>query len=305
MADLNLFYVIKPITVTDSMLISTTVAETDYAEYSAGTSYALGARVIVAATHKVYESLVASNVGNAPASNPTKWIEVSATNRWKPFDTSFSTQVLPNATTMSYQLRPGIAVTSLAVLNCSSVASLRIRVVDPTYGTVIDRTVSMSSLPPTSDWAAWFFSPRIDKTQTVHIDLPNLPNADIYLDFTGPTTMAVGVILLGNLRTFSMGVKYGAKLGIQDYSVKSKNSFGDTTLTVRAFAKRANFDLILVNSEVDALQNFLTSVRAVPCLWLGTNYYESTAIYGIYKDFSIVLSYFAHSDCSIEIEGLT
>ena len=46
---INRLTVVKPIAVVPSMLISTDVPETDYAEWAAGTTYAIDDRVIVAA----------------------------------------------------------------------------------------------------------------------------------------------------------------------------------------------------------------------------------------------------------------
>jgi hypothetical protein len=73
----------------------------------------------------------------------------------------------------------------------------------------------------------------------------------------------------------------------------------------RAFAKRANFDLILEKYETDQLQNFLSDIRATNVLWIGTDEYESTTVFGFYKNFDILISYPERSDCSLEIEGLT
>ena len=55
---------------------------------------------------------------------------------------------------------------------------------------------------------------------------------------------------------------------------------------------------------VDRLQNILAGYRATPILYIGTDEFGSTAILGFYKDFSIAISYFAYSVCTIEIEGL-
>lgn len=77
-----------PITFTDADLIYTDVTEDDYAAWNSGTTYAKGARVIRTTTHKIYESLQASNLNKTPESQPTWWIEVSATNRWKLLDGS-------------------------------------------------------------------------------------------------------------------------------------------------------------------------------------------------------------------------
>ena len=76
-------------------------------------------------------------------------------------------------------------------------------------------------------------------------------------------------------------------------------------LVQRAFAKRADFELMVSADEVDSLQNFLSDVRAVPCLWIGSTEYEATTVFGFYKTFDILISYPTQSDCSLQIEGLT
>ncbi len=48
---------IAPVVMTDAMLVSSTVPEADYPVWSASLVYGVGTRVIVLATHKIYESL--------------------------------------------------------------------------------------------------------------------------------------------------------------------------------------------------------------------------------------------------------
>lgn len=298
----------QPVTVTDAMLISTDIPENDYPAWAVGTTYTSGQRVILTSTHKVYESLQNANVGKSPITEPTWWIEVGPTNRWKCFDTSNSTQTVSVGTSppkISYTLRTGQAITSFAVLNVANATSLRVRLVDPVYGAVYDKTVDFSALPLASSWWAWFFGQKRRPTQHVALDLPAYPNADLIVEFSGGAGLAVGVIMFGQQQRYGLGIRYGARVGIQDYSRKETNEFGDTDLVVRAFAKRANFDLFIDKEEVDPLQNYLSSVRAVPCLWVGTNDYESTVVFGFYKNFDILISYPDHADCELEIEGLT
>ncbi len=306
MSSMHAITVVRPIAVLPSMLVSTDVPETDYAEWASGTTYAKDDRVIVAAQHKVYQSLADSNTGNNPAAVaiPPKWIEVGPTNRWKPFDKSVSSQVV-QADAISYRIKPGQAVTSLGVLNIKGGVSLRARVIDPTHGTVYDKTVALSRSPIAPGWWAWFFGERRAPTQVLLQDLPSYPGADILIDITGTAELAVGVILIGQQRQFSMGVRMGARVGIQDYSRKERNEFGDVMLVERAFARRASFSMLLTAAEVDAFNQFLTDVRATPCLWIGSSRYESTTVYGFYKNFDIVISYFNYSDCELELEGLT
>jgi hypothetical protein len=99
MADL---YCNVPIELTDTDLLYTDVTEDDYAVWNSGTTYAAGDRVIrtTSTTHKVYESLQGSNLNKTPESEPTWWIEVAATNRWRCLD-----QTLFQRTTVSGTMR--------------------------------------------------------------------------------------------------------------------------------------------------------------------------------------------------------
>lgn len=296
--------VIKPTSVTDAMLISTDVPEDDYPVWSSATTYALGARVIVVADHSVYESLQATNTAHTPSTSPTWWIRVGPTNRWKLFDTSNSTQTV-KASSMSYTLKPGNAITAVGVLNLTGATSIRVRLIDPTYGTVYDKTTDLSALPELSDWWHWFFGVRSSPSLNVLTDLPSFPDSQLTVDITGTVDLAVGVLIFGQAASIGIGIEYGARVGIQDYSRKETNEFGDIVLVQRAFAKRANFDMKLTKGETDSIQSILANLRATPCLWIGSSLYESTIIYGFYKDFDISISYPTYSDCSIEIEGLT
>lgn len=303
---MNALQIVQPMALTDAMLIATNVTEADYAAYAAGTTYGDGDRVIVVATHKVYESLQPSNVGHDPtlAASATWWIEVSPTNRWKAFDGSNSSQTA-RSTSITYQIRPGVAITSVAMLNLTGATSVRIRLVDGVYGTVYDKTTDLSALPSSPSWWAWTFGARVAPSLSVATDLPSIPTADLYIDLAGGTDLAVGVILFGQMRAIGLGVQHGARLGIQDYSRKETNDYGDTVLVQRAFAKRANFDIPVEKLEVDRTATYLASLRATPCLWIGSAQYESTVIYGFFKDFEVTIAYATMSDCSLQIEGLT
>lgn len=296
--------VVKPLEISDAMLISTDVPEADYADWSAGITYALGDRVIVAAEHKVYESLQAGNLNNA-VSNPLWWIVVSPTNRWKLFDASNSTQTAQASGSMSYVLRPQSAVSALAALNLNNATAIRVRLSHPTYGALYDETVDLTAKPAAADWWNWFFGARKAPSQHIALDFPALPGADITVDLTGGSDLAIGVLLLGQIVTLGLGVEYGARVGIQDYSRKETNDFGDFVLVRRAYARRASFDLMLAAGDVDSVQTLLAELRATPCLWIGSALYESTVIFGIYKQFDVLIAYPTYSNCQLELEGLT
>lgn len=298
--------VVKPVVVTDAMLTGTNVPEADHAAWSAATTYALGDRVIVTSVgvHKIFESLAPANLNKNPVTEPTWWIEVSATNRWKVFDLSNSSQTA-QATSMWYEVTPGQSINAVAVLNLRNVQSVRYRLTDPSFGVVYDRTYTLNSITALASWYAWFFGGRTEQPQHIALDLPSYPNATLRVDFAGGAQMAVGVLLMGQQKSIGLGVQHGARVGIQDYSRKETSEFGDTVLVQRAFAKRASFQMLLSNADLDNTQSLLASVRAVPCLWIGSSRYAATVVYGFFKEFDIAINYADYSDCSIDLEGLT
>jgi hypothetical protein len=297
--------IVRPLVITSAMLVASDVAEADYPAWSAGTTYALGARVIVPGLHRVYESAQNGNTGNAPQTAVAHWTDRGATNRWRAFDDSVSTRT-QQTTSISYRIRPGQAVQSVAALNLVGASSIRIRVVDPVFGVIYDTTRSLAGHMLEVSWWEWFFGARTNPKQSIHTDLPGSPTSDILIDLQGTDELAVGVIALGQVRTFSLGTKAGARLGFLDFSRKERNEYGDTILVERPFARRATFPLLLLASEVDAFIDYLAEVRAKPCLWIGSNgRYESMTVYGICKSFDVVLSSFNYCDCDLELEGLT
>jgi hypothetical protein len=296
---------VKRLEITDSMLIASDVPETDYPAWSNSTTYALGDRVILTSTHKIYESIQAGNLNKNPAADDVAWwSEVSPTNKWKLFDTSNSTATA-KSTSFYYTLRPAQGVNALAALNLTGANSIRIRVTHPTLGTLYDKTQALASLPASVGWWEWFFSTRKAPSVAIATDLPAIPGCDIRVDFEGTTALSVGVLLVGVQKSIGIAVQQGARIGITDYSRKETNAFGDTVLVQRAYAKRASFDVPILSGDVDDVVDYLASVRAVPSLWIGSGLYGSTVVFGFYKDFEVNLAYRAVSECSISIEGMT
>lgn len=296
--------VVRPVVVTSDMLLQSSIPEDDYPEWAANGVYALDARVIVAAQHTVYQSVVDNNTGNNPVTASTKWLKVGSTNRWKPFDKAINSQAA-RAGLISYRLKPGRATTFVGGLNLTGATQMRVRMVDPVYGAVYDRTISLARRPVAAGWWTWFFGERRAPTQAFFEGLPSLPAAELLIDIEGSQDLAVGVLIIGQARKFSMGVRMGARVGIQDFSYKERSKFGDLELIEGAYADRASFSMLLRAREVDAFKSFLKDVRSTPCLWIGSGRYESTTVYGPYKSFDIIISYFDYSDAELELEGLT
>lgn len=296
--------VIKSLAVNDAMLTGTSVPETDYPAYNSATTYAALARVILVSTHKVYESLQAGNLNKNPLTEPLFWSEAGPTNRWKLFDLSSTTQTTIGAADY-YQITPGAAVNSLALINISGILTVRVRLTDPTFGVVFDQTADLASVPTESSWYAWFLVPHIDQNKFIVSTLPSYPSAVLRVDFTSSGAAYVGALVFGNQRSIGTGLRSGVRISIQDYSRKERNTFGDAVLVQRAFASRITMSMFIENKDLDNTFNLLADLRATPCLWIGTDSYKTLSLFGFYNSFDIGITYANFSDCSIDIESLT
>lgn len=294
--------VIKSITVTDTILASSNVPESDVAAWSASTTYAALDRCFVG--HTVYQSIAAGNINKPPASSTTEWVEVGPTNRWRMFDLSSTTQTTIGASCY-YEFAPGQAVNAMSLINMSGITSIRLRLTDPAFGVVYDRSLDITPVPSESGWYAWFFEMRVEQTMAIIDDMPSYPNATLRVDITSSGTGYVGGLAFGSMRDIGMGVLQGAKVAIQDYSRKERNDFGDTVLVKRAFSKRSTVSTIIDNDDLDNVYDLLADLRSTPCLWLLSDKFRALAIFGYYSSFDINIAYASHSDCTLEIEGLT
>ena len=301
---------IKPVKITDAMLGACNISEpstSDPLAWSASTTYALGVRVCITSTHKIYQSLQAGNAGHAPTGLITDlyWQYVGPTNRWNLFDESISTQAT-NATSIDVTLYPSGRIDSVSLLNVSA-QSARVIMIDTKTGTnVYDKTIKLASNSNITDWFSYFYEPIKRKSDLVFSNLPPYsdPTIRVILYESSGVTVKCGAIVTGLSQEMG-GTQYGAKVGISDYSVKKQDDFGSYTVLQRAFRKTANFTLQVNSDYVDQLHTLLSGLRSTPIVFVGSDDYASSIIYGFYKDFSVTIAYPTVSICSIDIEGLT
>lgn len=292
--------VTQPIPITDTNLYSSDLTEEDYAAWSSATTYALGDRVILTSTHKIYESVQAANINKDPVVEFAWWVEVSSTNKWKCFDTSNSTATVAN-TSCQYVFNINLAVTSLGLLNLTQVSTLRVRVSDTGY----DKTAYLDKILADASWYSFFIANKLNATSAVLNDLDASTGSHITVDIVGSSSLSFGVLLLGQAKSIGRGVNYGVRVGIQDYSRKVTNDWGDTILVKRAYAKRATFTVRLSRQQVDATNDFLVQLRATPSLWVASTLYTTLVIFGIYESFDTTIQYYDYSECSLNLLGLT
>lgn len=300
--------IIKPVTVTNSILTSSNVTEDDYSQWASGTTYADGDKVIViGTTHKVYESLVGSNVGNDPTTDDgTNWLELGATNRWKAFDQRISDPVV-NPVSITYTFDSHNSnVTSVALFGLKG-NNANVTITDATEGEVYNEDISLLDNRNIVDWYTYFFEEQVQREQAQFLNIPPYLDATVEVTVTANTgeDTELGQLVFGFLSDLGV-TTYGTSISIEDFSRKETDDFGNFIVVERAFAQLADFDVQFETSNARKIQRTLAGFRATPIVYIGSEDTSfGTTIYGFYRRFDLTLEGPSLSFGAIEVEGLT
>lgn len=252
--------------------------------------------------HNTFISIKTPNT-NQPVTNATYWLPSGSTNRWAMFDQAVNSQTIyPDDITVSR--RAVGRIDSVVLLNIYA-AEARVTMRDAVDGVVYDEQVGLISLAGVDDWHAYFYAPIDRVTDIAFSNLPiDYANAEITVQLTeGGQSVTCGVMVMG--LSLDIGqTEYGASIGIQDYSVKQRDDFGNVTILQRASSRRGNFQVYVSAGKVDKVFQTLDSLRATPVVYIGSEFYSSTLIYGWFRDSAIEIAYKRYSLLSLELEGL-
>lgn len=293
--------IVRTFEVNDSTLASSNISDTaDYALYNAATTYALG-NTVVGVDHHEYESLQNSNTGHA-LSEAAWWLDLGYNRRWRMFDLSNSSQS-SNADEIDVSIDVTGRANAVSLLNIvADTAQIIVTTVD---GEIYNETFNLTSDSGVNNWYDYFFEPIVRVGDLVVTDLPlnANPTIQVILTATG-STVRIGTLIVGQSLVLGATV-YGAEIGIQDYSRKVADDFGNWTIVERPFAKRATFEVFCDAARTDAITAFLASIRATPCVFRGSGPYTSLYVFGFYKDWRGKINKPLNTTFYLEVEGLT
>lgn len=282
--------IMAPVAITAAMITSTSISPEDpTAVFAGGTTYAKGARVHSTTTHRVYESLQASNTGNDPTvdSNrfdatgaPTWWWEVGPTNAWAMFDGMISTQSFDTAT-LSVTLTPG-AFNGFAMFGLDG-DHIHIVVKDAPGGAIIyeyDEDLE-DSAPP--DYYEYFYDAFRPQTKLIATGLDPYALSEITFTITKATGDAkIGMFACGDLRPLGAPLR-GASADPQDFSYISTNDFGITTVKKRYNATGMTIAAKMPVEDANYALDVVSELLGVPCVVIGSEKenYEGLTAFGL------------------------
>lgn len=305
--------VLVPLTVTDAMLSSATIAEPAAGEaaWSSATAYTVGQRAILVATHRIYECLVA-HTNAIPSANllgPTpKWLDVGPTSRWAAFD-GLNNTTSSNTTSMSYVLRPGF-FNAIALYGLTG-ATYTVTLKDAPGGTVVD-TRTGSLIEPVPDWYEWLFSPIQQLSKLVLSGFVPYPDPELTITIAAAASAAVGVgiLAIGDLQPLIGGgaefggSEFGANAQPVSYSYIKTDDYGVTKIVRRHSATDMTVRVLMPRSYADSALAIVQDVLDVPACWIATDAAGFTGL-NVYGLGSGTMSYDspAHATLNLNVKG--
>lgn len=304
--------VLVPLSITDTILTSSTIAEPDTAfgeiAWVSGTTYAIGDERIRVETHRVYRRESAGAGTLPPEEDTVNWTDIRPTNRWAIFDGEISTQskaVEP----LTYVLRPGFfnAVTAYGLEG----ETVEITVKDTPGGSVV-LSKSIDLIEPVPDWYEWYFSPIVAATKLVVDGILPYPDAEITFSITAGTgvTVKCGLLTVGDLRPLLGGAEWGgtlagAKASPVDYSYVKTELDGTTRIVKRRAATDLSISIAMPRQYADYALSCVQEVLSVPCSWIFANApgFQGLNGFGLGSG-SISYDSFNTATLSINVKGL-
>lgn len=299
-----------PIDITDARFVSSTIAEPDAAEpvWNSGTTYAEFAEtsVITTDSHLVYESLVAANLNNPPATSPTKWKLKKYTNRFRMFDWNQGNPSV-GASPMTTVIRPGKRINSIMLDGMKSATAL-LTVQDgiggPVVLTITKDLLNRHAMTPYEI----AFAPFIyDKVFAV-FDVNPVSDPVITITLTDPSgTCELSRFAVG-MSTDIGEVEWDSVAEGENYSEITWDAFGKATLNPVPSIPTLEMELELDANRVSRVRQFKELANAKAVVWSAMNgidaYREMHTLIGVYQRFKLTAKNHKKAKLNLTLKGV-
>lgn len=299
--------VIPPLTINDARLTSSNISEPDAGEtiWNPATSYVVGDVVIRTATHRKYENLIAGVDATTPETLPTRWLDIGPTNKFSMFDTDRNSQSV-RAADITVVITPGTRIGGAVLFGVE--------------GEQVEMTQTVAAVPVwsattdllargTATWSEYFFGLFRYKSTVAYLDIPMYSGAVFTINITNSSgNVKCGAVVMG-IPVDIGATQYNAESDVIDFSRVDRDEFGNATLIRRKVVPRTTQVVWMDAAGVDKARKLRDDLASTPAAWCGLTddtepYFDSLAVLGIFKRFTVQLTGPRHSLCTIELEGI-
>lgn len=269
------FNIISPMAVTDVELVASNIPEDDYPDWDAATTYGAGVWVISTATHRVYESMQAGNLGNDPGlDDGTWWLDLWATNRWAAFDNRRSNKAW-RQDEITYSIMPTQDCDAISLFGLTA-GSVRIEVFDGAVS-IYDQTFVLADTGHVVSAYTYFFGGIVYSQQKVLNGFPGYIGHRIDLTISAVGAVAeVGHIVLGRNHLLG-GVMNGAEISHVSHSRKDFDQFGDELLIKRGSTRKLTIPMRVPTLQAPRVMDIIGEVDGLVTAFYGSTDGQSSA----------------------------
>lgn len=290
---------IKPL---DINIIASNVPEPDTGEptvYNPSGTYNTGTETIY--NHRRWKCLDDGVSGIAPGTDPLKWSDQGATNRWKMFDEKIGTQTI----------RGGDLVVTLDASRCGSLAlfglrGTEVRVQLTAGATVYPVQVHSLLARNSASWSDYFWG-EMRYRSTLLVSFPIHYSSTVQITIKAISGEArCGQCVVGRSLVIGKSL-WSASPRFIDYSRKNADEDGNYTLVPGGYADELSIPVMVATQSMDSVRRSVIETRGSAAVWVGddTGHMESMVIYGFVREFEPVIQGAIKSEFSLTIEGLT
>lgn len=283
---------IRPIAITDTNLVSSTVLEDDAPLWYDETSYTTGDEVML--EHVLYKA-AANNTDKDPRleENRTIWPIMGVTNRWRMFDMTRGSEI---QTTAADEIIVVISLTQLysaVALFGLEARTVKIEVIDGSNGVVYTKNVNTISNVGVNNFFDWFYGyeQRNRASQVVDLDVPYYPGAQLRVTITRTGGVAkVGKLVCG--RAVDLGcTSFGTELRYIDFSRRDRDAFGNLVFVARRKIIERTFQVKIDSDKIVTVETLIKSLDSTPTVFVGSPNHAATIIFGLPVDFGASYSF--------------
>lgn len=301
--------VVVPAQILDANIVSSNVTEDDYDEWDNLTDYSVGDYVISTSTHRVYRAVDVSGPSSSVVDPTTDtdsshWQNVSATNKWRPFDGK-SAAKCQRANTITYTFEGLGLVDGVALHGLLARTATLVIVRDSVE--VYNTTVNLANQQVVNDWYDYMFEEVSYLDRMEFPEVPPYSNATytITLDNTGSTAV-LGQIVIGRTKKLGTAV-FSPNLGLVNFDEVSEDEFGNETIVERGKKQTTRYSVIFPTPQSGYVFSVIAALKSTSASWSAGANTETlgTTLFGRLSTFSIDISGPVVTEMSLEIKELT
>jgi hypothetical protein len=288
--------------ITSYLAINVPITETSW---SGGSVYNYGDEVRDGNFVYAYSGINGTNTVESPSNNSLSWVEVRPINQYAMLDGKSKTQTIVESPLIFEVTMNNYDTTAIMNLEAES---LLIEIVDKVTDEVYyTEDVELTDDTNIIDFYEYCFADFIIKNYFYTQKLPLFgSNTKLRLTITSEELVKVGRLVIG--KSFYIGeVSWGASLGLESYSIKTTDEFGNEYYEQRGAVELNNYEIRAGTASIPNLRRKAIEYDAIPILFVGDesddSILENLLTFGTWQNLNFNLANPTNSNIPLTIKG--